>query len=466
MLKLNWSLPPRERAWFSAFVLLLVLLPLPFGANRPWASDLFGLLIGALLFAMLWAQRKAPSLTGPVPRNRLMASAIGFTFVIIWAFFQVVPWTPESWHHPLWQEAATVLGPMDGAISVDPGLFTESLLRLLGYIGCFVLAFVGCRDQENAKGLIRALALAGVFYALYGLLVQSTGGNTILWFKKWAYEGFLTSTFVNKNSYAAYAGLGLLCSFGLFWNKIKKLKPTDQILARRSKLVAYLASLNVKTAFAALPPLILLGALALTGSRAGIFSSLLGAAGLLVALAVNRRWAPKHWTSFGLVAAFLFVVFVALGGDALLFRLSEAQLDQDAGTRLAAYKLIAQAIADNPWLGFGLGTFEPAFRLYRDSSLELWFHHAHNDYLELAMDLGVPGAIIFLASLGLLVSCCLQGIWSRKRNALYPALAVAASLLLGTHAFVDFSLQIPAIAATYAALLGAGVAQSWSTRDR
>jgi hypothetical protein len=35
---------------------------------------------------------------------------------------------------------------------------------------------------------------------------------------------------------------------------------------------------------------------------------------------------------------------------------------------------------------------------------------------------------------------------------------------VGTHALVDFSLQIPATAVTFAALLGAAVAQSTSSR--
>jgi hypothetical protein len=32
---------------------------------------------------------------------------------------------------------------------------------------------------------------------------------------------------------------------------------------------------------------------------------------------------------------------------------------------------------------------------------------------------------------------------------------------VGMHALVDFSLQVPAVATTYAALLGIGVAQSY-----
>jgi hypothetical protein len=235
--------------WFSAFILLLVLLPLPFGTNRPWASNLFGVLSGLLLVAMLWQQRFAPSWTGEPPRKRLTLAAIGLTAVIVWSFFQVVPWTPEAWHHPLWKDAAALLGPLDGAISVDPSVFSEALIRFLGFIACFLLAFYGGRDKENALALVRALAFAGAGYALYGLIAQGTGSETILWYKKWAYQGFLTSTFVNKNSYAAYAGLSLLCALAVARHHFKHLKIKDKILEEKSRAAALFASLGLRDYF-------------------------------------------------------------------------------------------------------------------------------------------------------------------------------------------------------------------------
>jgi hypothetical protein len=37
-------------------------------------------------------------------------------------------------------------------------------------------------------------------------------------------------------------------------------------------------------------------------------------------------------------------------------------------------------------------------------------------------------------------------------------------VIVGLHAFVDFSLQIQAVALTWVALLEAGTAQSWSSK--
>lgn len=459
------TLTPRP-FWFWGFLILLFLLPLPFGGNRPWASDLFAVLSGLLLLAMLWQRREAPAWTGNPPRARLLASAIGLSLVVLWALAQTASWTPALWHHPIWEEVATILGPLKSSISIAPDLLPEALARLLGYVAFFILALHAGREKEQARLILRTIAGAGICYALYGLLVHATGSDTILWFKKWAYQGFLTSTFVNKNSYAAYAGLGLLCAIAVTRESLKTIKVKDHILAQKSRAAAIFTSLRLRDYALFLPVPLLLGALALTGSRAGVASTFLGAFSLLFALAINHRWTPKRWALLAGGLAIVFLLFVGLGGDTLLTRIEDQRVGEDSSTRLAAYELEQQAISDNPWLGFGLGSFDNAFRLYRDATLPIWFHHAHNDYLEMMMDLGVPMALLLFFSIAFPVSCCISGIWKRRRDAIYPAIAVAATLLLGTHSLVDFSFHIPAIAATYAALLGLGVAQSFSSQQK
>jgi hypothetical protein len=52
----------------------------------------------------------------------------------------------------------------------------------------------------------------------------------------------------------------------------------------------------------------------------------------------------------------------------------------------------------------------------------------------------------------------------RRQTSMVPIVATAVSVLLGVHACVDFSLQTQSITLLWAAILGAGVAQSWSSR--
>jgi O-antigen ligase len=90
---------------------------------------------------------------------------------------------------------------------------------------------------------------------------------------------------------------------------------------------------------------------------------------------------------------------------------------------------------------------------------------AHNDWLEMIFELGWPGALLWFSALTALVLRCFLGVFRRERDRLYPLVGCCAGLLVGLHSFVDFSLQIPAVAATFAALLGIGVAQSYSSQE-
>ena len=133
---------------------------------------------------------------------------------------------------------------------------------------------------------------------------------------------------------------------------------------------------------------------------------------------------------------------------------------------MAAYPIVIRSILDTPILGYGYGTFPDVFPMFRDQSLSTsgkW-DFAHNTYLEVLQGLGLVFGSMLVASVSLLVLRCIKGAAARQRNETLPCVAASAAVLLGVHSLVDFSLQIQAIAMTFMALLGAGVAQSESSR--
>jgi O-antigen ligase len=90
-------------------------------------------------------------------------------------------------------------------------------------------------------------------------------------------------------------------------------------------------------------------------------------------------------------------------------------------------------------------------------------YKAHNDWLEMMFELGLPGAFLWFVVLGGLGIRCLFGFFRRRRDHVYPMAGFSACVLVGLHSLADFSLQIPAVAVTFAVLLGVGVAQTWSS---
>ena len=89
--------------------------------------------------------------------------------------------------------------------------------------------------------------------------------------------------------------------------------------------------------------------------------------------------------------------------------------------------------------------------------------YAHNTYLELAHELGLPAAAALLLAQGLVVRRLWRGAAERRRNRWPACVGLGAAAAAGLHALLDFSLQMPAAAALFAMLLGIGWAQSHPT---
>jgi O-antigen ligase len=446
---------------FNPLLFIVILSPLPFGSNRPWAWNLISLLLALLTVAFCIASLRGKS---EINLTAIKGSAMLFVPVLFWIAFQASGLPPFAWHHPLWNAAGEVLGrPLHAAISLNPEQSFSALMKLLAYALVFVLAFQHCRAAENARRVFRWLSWSGFLYATYGLIVYFGDFNTLLWYPKWSSIGDVTSTFINRNNYATYAGLTLLCSLALLLDELSASSHDDF-----SGYWGMQRLLELLVARSWLPLLILVTsgtALILSHSRGGFLSALAATLAMLIVLNINRqsRHIPVLTGLLGACLAALLVFFS--GGEAVVDRLDRLSLEHES--RDEVYRLTLGAIADNPWLGVGYGAFEEGFRLYKDDTVAaLRYDKAHNTYLENMFELGVPAAFMLFAAVFKLAWTCLAGVFRRRRQWSYPAAGFAASVLIAAHSFTDFSLQIPAVAMTYALLLGAACAQAFPSQQR
>jgi O-antigen ligase len=131
-------------------------------------------------------------------------------------------------------------------------------------------------------------------------------------------------------------------------------------------------------------------------------------------------------------------------------------------------------IRERPWTGFGGGTFYNAFTRYKVESLPLPYNHAHNDYVEIAVDVGLPGLLLLagvaLLSLGRAIQLMRDSSSAHVRGV---AVGVGMGLMCALlHALVDLNLQINANAMTLTVLLAAvwsvptGIVEGTDGRDR
>ena len=137
--------------------------------------------------------------------------------------------------------------------------------------------------------------------------------------------------------------------------------------------------------------------LALTQSRGGIFGAAVG----LLAVAV---WRERRFVWIIVAGAVVLIVLLLAGqGNALSEFL--LRMDAQSGTlasRLEVWQRGVMMVQDFPFTGIGIGTYNnvahslyPFFIAAPDEVVA----HAHNNLLEVAVDVGIPGLIAYVALL-------------------------------------------------------------------
>lgn len=386
---------------------------------------------------------------------------------LLWGIVQALPIVPASWTHPVWQLADSVLGAKtSGTISLDPWRTGTEVMKLATYGMALLLVREFASRSERAHLLLNAFILISGIYAAYALVIASLGFVQFnLFYSVPALNHDVSGPFVNHNSYATYAGLGALAA------GIRLVEKGSAVVTGRGLRIFALTLTQYVFGRGApylLATLLTVSTLIATGSRGGNVAFIAGAGSLLVlSVILGIRRARALWTTS--------IAFAFLAGFAVLFSINgeflAGHFDDLAGsgigdqTRQMLWSAAMRMIQDSPLLGLGLGSYQSAYPMYSDVTMRFVMDKAHNDYLELAAGWGLPAAILWLSAIAWLVWLCTRGVLTRRRHRAYPMLAVGASVLVGVHSIFDFSLQMPAIAFTYASILGLGLAQAFSTRE-
>lgn len=440
-------------AGLVALVLAGVVL---FGANLPLFSHAMVVCAGVLAL-VAFAHPKMPS-----PPVWGMAACL--LPVLVWVVVQSMP-LPSAWQgaaHPLWQSAGAMLPQMGRYISLAPGDALPILAHFIGYGLVFALAAGVGQRQSSSRILLAGLAGGGTLVCLYGLIVYLAGNHYVLWLPKTSYADSLTGTYINRNTFATFAGVVVLLNLCMYLQRIGEIpSPSRANLNQRLRMLVGLTAPRVGWAIAALMVFI---TLVLSNSRAGLASTLVGMAVVWMALYGSIKGArPALWGSAfaGLV---LVLVLVSIIGPAVLERMEV--LEKDGATRASLFAITYEMLKAALWQGIGLGAFEETFRTVRDVRLPFWANsridHAHNSWLELFAELGVPAALGVVLGVFVLVAKYLKGIEIRKRGIIYPATGLGIVTLIAMHALADFSPNIPGFSFFAAAVLGLLLAQSTS----
>jgi len=120
-------------------------------------------------------------------------------------------------------------------------------------------------------------------------------------------------------------------------------------------------------------------------------------------------------------------------------------------SRQVIWHTTGAAIADSFPIGTGLGTFAQVYPLYENPEGvdSTYVNHAHNDYLELALELGLLAIVLIVLFFGWWGRRLVQ-IWSSNLSSPFERAATIASAAMLAHSAVDYPLRTSAMAAVFA----------------
>jgi O-antigen ligase len=305
-------------------------------------------------------------------------------------------------------------------ISVYPHDSILALYRIIAYIAIFYCIVNSFDTRESMLRLVSIIVGIGAVLSLVGLILYL--GHT--YYRYWLPGDTLSATYINRDHFAGYLEMVIPLAVGLLYTDIGKEKKV---------LIGF--CLTMMTV-----------AFVLAASR--------GAWASLVASGLLKR------VLLGLI----------LCGAAIYFALSHFDLSVAAGRartiiegvgidemRIQMWMGSTELIKAHPWIGSGIGTFIYVFPQFRPIGIShIWtVDYAHNDYLHMTAELGLPG--LFLIAWLIIVT-----VWSGLREFSSSQGSFKRSILLGAtigvmsmafHSFVDFNLHIPANAIMFVTLI-------------
>jgi len=428
------ALPAKPSLPFILLTLLLCAAWLTGGASR--ADALGQVVIRAaawisLVVALLFAPRPSQSDARPVVILLLAATLL--------VLAQLIPLSPAVWQglpgRAMLAEAAAASGQAQPwrPLAIVPAATLNATASLIVPIAVLVLIMgLAKREQSWLPGLLVVLIAISMLVGLLqfaGVGINNPFVNDT--------PGQVGGTFANRNHFALFLAMGCLIT------------PVWPFLGgRRSGWRGPIAL-----------GLVLLLALTIlaSGSRAGMIVGMVGMAfGLLLARqGVKRelRSAPR-WVFPALIAAIvgIMVIFVLISVVAGRAESINRAITISAGDdmRSRGMPTVIEMVRLYLPSGTGFGSFDPLFRMHEPFRLLkfTYFNHAHNDFLEIVLDGGVPALLLLMAGLAWWIIASIR-VWrlSSASDDMLPKVGSVMLFLIILASTVDYPARTPTIMA-------------------
>lgn len=402
-----------------------------------WAN--MGLQLAAIP-VIVWAVAANPSHPMSTPARQLVVLLLLMLVVVA---LQLVPLPPSIWtslpgRQPVVDGFRMVGEPLPWLpLSLDPYWTISSALWLLPAIAILL----GIIRLGSFRSAWLAWVLAAVTIASIAIgALQKVGGDDSPWyFYEITNYGSTTGFFSNANHLATLMVATIPFLAALYLALVAK----GRSIQKSSGLLVVLAGSLVVIAVG----------IAINGSIAGIGLCVPVIAGSLLMILSRRRRLPR-WTP-------LIVALLLAGSVAVVFTAPFANNLTTAGekskedSRYNSFTKSLAATRDFMPAGSGIGTFQQIYRTREDPATvdRFYMNHVHGDYIEIALEAGIPGLLVLILFLLWWARRCVL-IWAAEEPDYFARAATIASAAILAHSVVDYPLRTAAMSAVFAMCCG------------
>ncbi|WP_179985175.1 O-antigen ligase family protein [Alteromonas macleodii] len=448
-----------EKFLFGFLLFTLFWLPLSLGANRPWAWALMQMSVFFLGGILLLTHKSL--LTKLYTKYKLLV--IVWLVFLTWQLINIVP-LPFSLIEALRPERVNFLlneniQGMENIssqwlpLSFDVGQSDVIFFKSLAYCFLFFITLTLVNTGKRLRYILIVISAAGVFQAIYGSLEVLSGLQYSLVFKL-PVSHIATGSFVYKNHYANFLLLCLSAAIGYMIASLR-VRSGSSPRERLRRIVRFWLSNKVLFRIG-----IIIMVIALVMSRSRMGNSAFFIAMTITATLGLIYFKPRQKSYVVLFISMLVIDILIVSS---LFGLKQVQqrLEQTNLTQESRDEVVTDALpllSQYGVIGTGGGTFYTVYPQVQSESIQHFYDHAHNEYLQFAIEFGIVGAAI----IAVLVLLCAKSALSAIRHRRHPLprgtafATVMAVIGMALHSTVDFPLQAPANTAIFIILLALG----------
>jgi O-antigen ligase len=393
---------------FYGVLTVLLFGPLAFGAVEPWSVTVME--VGAALLFALWAARQVRAGELEILSNPLFFPALLFVGLIL-------------------LQLAT------GRTAYRADTSSAALLYCTYGLLCFLV--VQCLRKTSQVNLLAWIFPGyGFAIAMFSLMQGLSSNGKLYWLRTPESGGWIYGPYVNHNHYA-----GLM----------EMLIPVPLVICLAGGVQVS------RRALAAIAAAVMASTIFLSGSRGGM-AAFAAQMAVLAGFLITRRKNAKTVFALAFFLCIALGLLAWLGGGDLVDRVasihSGAQVELSGGTRLTIDHDALRMFAQKPILGWGLGVFPEIYPQFSTLATNFQVGMAHDDYLQVLVEMGALGFAAVLWFLLVLFHSALKKLkhWPSNTNAALTLAAVLGVIGILVHSFVDFNLQIPANAALFCVL--------------